>query len=338
MEMRHRKFENINAGDEDDGGGGDGGKKDDGEEKKKGEASASQQQSPIEQAIASVVEYVGYFFSKLSKFISSKLNPDDDNNEAGKINAKLTESDLETAVDIRSRLDVKYDETRREHVEMLEILWRSCFEEDGVEFPSSSSSSTRQPRLGHASEKWKDMGWQGTHPSTDLRGCGVFALENLVYFSRTRKDAFKILVEKKNGKRSDWEYPFAAAGVNVTHELTKLLDVDGIIKNGSVNETLRVDKCVVGFFELVRRTRTTTTTTVTASSSDNSNNSNGSSGHPKSFVAAFHELYCDAFEILDEEWLLAKATYMEFPKVLERTIRVKVREKLERLAEEAPTL
>ena len=112
MEMRHRKFENINAGDEDDGGGDDGGKKDDGEEKKKGEASASQQQSPIEQAIASVVEYVGYFFSKLSKFISSKLNPDDDNNEAGKINAKLTESDLETAVDIRSRLDVKYDETR----------------------------------------------------------------------------------------------------------------------------------------------------------------------------------------------------------------------------------
>ena len=49
----------------------------------------------------------------------------------------------------------------------------------------------------------------------------------------------------------------AAAGVNVTHELTKLLDVDGIIRNGSVDETLRVDKCVVGFLELVRRRRTT---------------------------------------------------------------------------------
>jgi len=121
MEMRHRKFENTNAGG-DDGDDDDGGKKDDGEEKKRGEASASQQQSPIEQAIASVVEYVGYFFSKLSKFISSKLNPDDDNNEAGKINAKLTESDLETAVDIRSRLDVKYDETRREHVG----CWKYC--------------------------------------------------------------------------------------------------------------------------------------------------------------------------------------------------------------------
>lgn len=297
--------------------------------------------NPIEHAIASVVEYVGYFFAKLSKFLSSKFNDVNEEND-GKLETKLSESGLETMVYIRSRLDVKYDETQREHVDMLKILWRSCFDEDGVEFPlpskssSSSSASERQqqPRLGHASEKWKDMGWQGTHPSTDLRGCGVFALENLVYFSQTRKDLFKVLVEKKNGKRSDWEYPFAAAGVNVTHELTKLLDVDGIIRNGSVDETLRVDKCVVGFLELVRRRRTTSSSN---NNNDNDSSINGGSSfrRKEAFVAAFHELYCDAFEILDREWLLAEATYMEFPKVLERTIRVKTREKLERFAEEA---
>ena len=306
-----------------------------------------EQGNPIEHAIASVVEYVGYFFAKLSKFLSSKFNDVNEEND-GKLETKLSESGLETMVYIRSRLDVKYDETQREHVDMLKILWRSCFDEDGVEFPLPSKSSSslaaserqQQPRLGHASEKWKDMGWQGTHPSTDLRGCGVFALENLVYFSQTRKDLFKVLVEKKNGKRSDWEYPFAAAGVNVTHELTKLLDVDGIIRNGSVDETLRVDKCVVGFLELVRRRRTTSSSNNNKNKNNDNNESSmfngGSSFRSKeAFVAAFHELYCDAFEILDGEWLLAEATYMEFPKVLERTVRVKTREKLERFAEEA---
>ena len=293
----------------------------------------------VEHAFAAVVEYVGHFFAKLSKFLSSAFTGRDDDD--GKHDAILTNASLETAVNIRTRLDVAYDEMQTEHVEMLETLWRSCFEEDGVTFPSSStaassssSSPRRQPRLGSASEKWKEMGWQGTHPSTDLRGCGVFALENLVYFAQTRKDSFKVLVEKKNGTRSDWEYPFAAAGVNVTHELTKLLDVDGIIRNGSVDETLRVDKCVVGFLELVRRRRTTSSSN---NNNDNDSSINGGSSfrRKEAFVAAFHELYCDAFEILDREWLLAEATYMEFPKVLERTIRVKTREKLERFAEEA---
>jgi len=281
----------------------------------------------VEHAFAAVVEYVGHFFAKLSKFLSSAFTGRDDDD--GKHDATLTNASLETAVNIRTRLDVAYDEMQTEHVEMLETLWRSCFEEDGVMFPSSASASSssssprRQPRLGSASEKWKEMGWQGTHPSTDLRGCGVFALENLVYFAQTRKDSFKVLVEKKNGTRSDWEYPFAAAGVNVTHELTKLLDVDGIIRNGTVGETLRVDKCVVGFFELIRRHSGSI-----ASGSRFDENGVG-------IVSVFHELYCDAFEILDQEWLLAKATYMEFAKVLERTIQTRVKENLERLADEA---
>ena len=284
---------------------------------------AEHDQNAVEHAFAAVVEYVGHFFAKLSKFLSSAFTRDDD----GKHDATLTNASLETAVNIRTRLDVAYDEMQTEHVEMLETLWRSCFEEDGVTFPSSASASSssprRQPRLGSASEKWKEMGWQGTHPSTDLRGCGVFALENLVYFAQTRKDSFKVLVEKKNGTRSDWEYPFAAAGVNVTHELTKLLDVDGIIRNGTVGETLRVDKCVVGFFELIRRHSGSI-----ASGSRFDENGVG-------IVSVFHELYCDAFEILDQEWLLAKATYMEFAKVLERTIQTRVKENLERLADEA---
>ena len=100
-------------------------------------------------------------------------------------------------------------------------------------------------------------------------------------------------------------------------------DRDGIIRNGTVGETLRVDKCVVGFFELIRRHSGSI-----ASGSRFDENGVG-------IVSVFHELYCDAFEILDQEWLLAKATYMEFAKVLERTIQTRVKENLERLADEA---
>ena len=45
-------------------------KVDDDDDDKKEE---QEQGNPIEHAIASVVEYVGYFFAKLSKFLSSKL-------------------------------------------------------------------------------------------------------------------------------------------------------------------------------------------------------------------------------------------------------------------------
>ena len=65
---------------------------------------------------------------------------------------------------------------------------------------------------------------------------------------------------------------------------------------------------MVGFFELIRR--------------HSGEYCGGSrfSANGVGIVSVFHEIYCDAFEILDQEWLLAKATYMEFTKVLERMI------------------
>ena len=83
-----------------------------------------EQGNPIEHAIASVVEYVGYFFAKLSKFLSSKFTDVNEEND-GKLETKLSESGLETMVYIRSRLDVKYDETQREHVDMNFLLHQS---------------------------------------------------------------------------------------------------------------------------------------------------------------------------------------------------------------------
>ncbi|KAF7029420.1 hypothetical protein CFC21_041174 [Triticum aestivum] len=36
---------------------------------------------------------------------------------------------------------------------------------------------------GITSEQWKEMGWQGTDPSTDFRGGGFISLENLLFFA-----------------------------------------------------------------------------------------------------------------------------------------------------------
>ena len=38
-------------------------------------------------------------------------------------------------------------------------------------------------------------------------------------------ELFQTLLHKTNGSRSEWEYPFAAAGVNITFMLEELLDL-----------------------------------------------------------------------------------------------------------------
>lgn len=47
------------------------------------------------------------------------------------------------------------------------------------------------------------------------------------YFNVTQREPelFETLLHKTNGSRSEWEYPFAAAGVNITFMLEELLDL-----------------------------------------------------------------------------------------------------------------
>ncbi|CAN1338421.1 Engulfment and cell motility protein 3, partial [Linum perenne] len=58
-----------------------------------------------------------------------------------------------------------------------------------------------------------------------IRGCGFIALENLLFFARTYPASFRRLLFKQCGKRSEWEYPFAVAGINVSYMLIQMLDL-----------------------------------------------------------------------------------------------------------------
>lgn len=127
------------------------------------------------------------------------------------------------------------------------------------------------------SERWKDMGWQGTNPATDFRGGGLISLQNLLFMASQKPELFSALMHKTKGQRAQdtpleaggrgGEYPFAAAGVNFSHMLIEMLDLRDATKVPAL-------PAGQGFLELM-----------TADSD------------------AFDEVYCLAFERFDELWL-----------------------------------
>jgi hypothetical protein len=54
----------------------------------------------------------------------------------------------------------------------LQRLW-------GFAFPGA-------PWQGLQAERWTDMGWQRDDPSSDFRGAGLIALQNLLYLAQAR--------------------------------------------------------------------------------------------------------------------------------------------------------
>ncbi|KAG8372260.1 hypothetical protein BUALT_Bualt12G0047900 [Buddleja alternifolia] len=168
---------------------------------------------------------------------------------------------------LKQRLAVPFDGAFAEHQDALRQLWR-------LAYPDRSLPSLK-------SELWKEMGWQGSDPSTDFRGGGFISLENLIFFAKTYPDAFQNLLHKRDGDRSDWEYPFAVAGINISFMLVQMLD----IQSGKPNT-----KAGHRFLELLSEDE-----------------------------MAFDHLFCVAFKMLDAQWLVKRASYMEFNDVLKST-------------------
>lgn len=168
---------------------------------------------------------------------------------------------------LQQRLGVPFDGSRVEHQDALKQLWRLAYPDR--ELPSLKS------------ELWKEMGWQGTDPSTDFRGGGFISLENLIYFASKYPDSFQRLLHKKDGIRAEWEYPFAVAGINISFMLAQMLD----LQTGKPSTPAGIR-----FMELLAEDET-----------------------------AFDDLYCVAFQVMDAQWLAMRASYMEFNDVLKST-------------------
>ncbi|XP_020594078.1 ELMO domain-containing protein A-like [Phalaenopsis equestris] len=169
---------------------------------------------------------------------------------------------------LKQRMNVSFDISRVDHQDALKQLWKLAYPQR--ELPPLKS------------EKWKEMGWQGADPSTDFRSGGFLSLENLIFFAKHYPDSFQRLLHKRDGRRSEFEYPFTAAGINISFMLTQML---GLQPDGQ--ET----KVGNHFLELLELDE-----------------------------MAFDHLYCVAFQLLDTHWLSKHATYMEFNEILKSTL------------------
>jgi len=112
------------------------------------------------QWLANIIVGSGSIFGRLFPFsLDNQSNP--------VYLSPLQEERLNT---LRRRLQIPFDGSRIEHQDALRQLWRLAY-------------PTREiPPL--KSELWKEMGWQGTDPSTDFRGGGLISLENLIFFAK----------------------------------------------------------------------------------------------------------------------------------------------------------
>ncbi len=184
--------------------------------------------------------------------------------------------------ELQARVGIPYDPANALHREGLKELW-------DLAFPNAPPP----PDLKGA--QWKEMGWQGVDPATDFRAAGLLGLDCLLYLGRERPALFRELLGKTRGCRSSWEYPFGAAGTNVTWALVELLQ----LQHGSSGD----------------------------GSSGGSGKGPGSCAAGRGFIgllsadgAAFEEVYCAAFDLLDRIWIERGATYMEFNSILKDVV------------------
>jgi hypothetical protein len=278
---------------------------------------------------------------------------------------------------LRTDASVPFDPNSKEHSKDLERLWAASFGER-IPFPANG----RSPR-------WKEVGWQGEDPRTDLRGGGRGALTAALHMKTQDPRLWDRLLEKKGRGSSDWlapeglEYPFGAAGVNVAFMVSQVagLHSHDAESGAAAAAAAAAAASVAGSSSSSASAAAASSAALAAGSASRDGRGRGpapSQGPPRTAAAkgfaallaasvpeegggevspslagnendhkngnddkdeedphsvalrlrawsVFGDVYCAAFEALDDEWCSRKASYLEFPAVMAAT-----RSKLER--------
>merc|ERR1712137_636677 len=164
------------------------------------------------------------------------------------------------------QLRTPYDSENAEHEQMLSQFWSTIFPDVPLE-----SRITGQ---------WSKVGFQGKDPATDFRGGGILSLQCLCFFAKNyTTEVRRILNEGR-------EYPFAVAGINISHELmTVFLHLNSDLmqlppSHEGWNSPLLTFLCHANQLD------------------------------------TFFRVFCFLFLLLDAEWMAKGASYMQFPHIL----------------------
>jgi len=142
---------------------------------------------------------------------------------------------------------------------------------------------------------WKDLGFQGDDPVTDLRGVGMLSVRLLSFFARRYPAEFQSVSARSMCDFATGGYPLACAGVNVAYMLIDALQLRR--SSESVTASTASPKAHKARLTLCKMM--------------------------KEDAAALALLFCAAFCLLDKEWTARKATYLEFPAIV-KVVREKV--------------
>jgi len=111
---------------------------------------------------------------------------------------------------LRQHCAAAYDPEQREHVVALKDVWALAFPTEPFALPS---------------ERWKEVGFQGTDPRTDLRGCGYLGLLHLKALLTQQGAGMISIKEDLPSELGDERLPLAIASINCTAMLLSHLQL-----------------------------------------------------------------------------------------------------------------
>jgi hypothetical protein len=168
----------------------------------------------------------------------------------------------------------RYSSDNEDHELRLMYLWQLANNDTGEKLKSRKS------------EQWVTIGFQGSDPATDFRAMGILGLELLIYFlTHYPATASKII-------RSNREYPFSVAGINLGHQLLNEL---GLSRDDTPLDRNNFAQWDNKFFNFMCRQYL----------------------HTKS--KPFEEMFCLTCELLDKIWVEMNGDYMKFGEIMKET-------------------
>jgi len=222
---------------------------------------------------------ISLFWSILSDFIQHLRNMFQTMPQIAAQTSPLTNS--KQANDLKALACATFDSKNPDDLECIKTLWKVCF-------PNESLPSN------FVSDAWKKIGFQSDDPIRDIRGTGVFGVNNLLFFAEKYPLKFRRLIGLDPRHADSEKYPFVVGAFNITMMIFELLGWGWKTAGKSTAKNPGTHSKLCAFLY------------------DNTLALRDS-------VFVFNELFCVAVQLLDDSWTEMKATYMDFPKVIVET-------------------